>query len=160
MKIRNSTAFICLAVIAGSLIHAQKLTGTSVQVEADTTGTPREVFSVKIDGAWQPILSAASPVHIVTSAGAEVCPILKAELIDGALVFSGTCSAGSFVQHITLTAEHDIVDVSTRLQLNKGATVHSMEDHLDFLPPRHTTIDEAHRSSRFCVVPGHQERSQ
>ncbi|WP_058186400.1 glycoside hydrolase family 88 protein [Terracidiphilus gabretensis] len=142
MKVRNSTAFICLAVVAGSLTHAQKLTGTAIQIEAATTGAPREVLSVKINGEWQPVLSAASLVHIVTSAGAETCPISKAELTDGTLVFSGTCSAGSFVQHVTLTAEHDVVDVSTRLQLNKGASVRSMEDRYDFLPPRHTSIDE------------------
>src|ERR1700742_2292541 len=142
LKARNSTAFICLAVVAGALAHAQKLTAPTIQIEAVTTGAPREVFSVKINGEWQRVLSASSLVHIVTSAGAETCPISKAELIGEALVFSGTCSTGSFVQHITLTAEHDVVDVSTRVQLNKGASLRSMEDRYDFLPPRHTSVDE------------------
>jgi hypothetical protein len=125
VKVRNSAAFICLAVVPGSLTHAQKLTGPAIQIEADTTPAAREVFSIKINGAWQPVLSAASLVHIVTRTGAEDCPISKAELMDGALVFSGTCSVGSFVQHIRLTTDHDIVDVSTRLNLNKGASVRS-----------------------------------
>jgi hypothetical protein len=142
VKVRNSAAFICLAVVPGSLTHAQKLTGPAIQIEADTTPAAREVFSIKINGAWQPVLSAASLVHIVTRTGAEDCPFSKAELMDGALVFSGTCSVGSFVQHIRLTTDHDIVDVSTRLNLNKGASVRSVEDRYDFLPPRHTSVDE------------------
>jgi hypothetical protein len=142
LKVRNSAAFICLAVVGGSLIQAQKLSGPAIQIEAGGTPAAREIFSIKINGAWQPVLSAASLVHIVTGTGAEDCPISKAELTDGALVFSGTCSVGSFVQHITLTTEHDIVDVSTRLNLNKGASVRSVEDRYDFLPPRHTSVDE------------------
>ena len=142
MKARNSTTFICLATLAGSLAHAQNLHGPAIRIDTDTTHPMREVFSVKVDGVWQPVLSAASLVHVVTGTGMEACPIARAELIDGALVFGGNCSVGAFVQHITLTAESDVVDVSTRLKLNEGASVRSVEDRYDFLPPRHTSVDD------------------
>jgi hypothetical protein len=141
VNVRNSAAFICLAVLAGALIHAQELSGPAVQIEASTTPSVREIFAVKIDGRWQPVLSATSLVHVVTSTGAEDCAIEKAELREKTLVISGRCSVGSFVQHITLTAESDVVDVSTRLELNRGASVRSVEDRYDFLPPRHTSVD-------------------
>ncbi len=140
MKVRNSAAFICLAAI-GTLTYAQKLSGPAVQIEAQMTGTAREVLSVKVDGTWQPVLSLSS-VHVVTGTGAEECPISKSELQDNALVISGTCSIGTFIQHVRLTAERDIVDVSTRLEVNRGVAVHSVEDRWEFLPPRHTTVDE------------------
>jgi hypothetical protein len=138
---RDSVAFICLG-IAGTIVHAQKLGGPDVQIEAYTTPAAHQVFSVKIDGAWHPVLSAASLVHVVTAPGAEDCPISKVELVDGSLVFSGTCSVGTFVQRITLTTEHDVVDVSTRLELHRHVSVRSVEDRYEFLPPRHTSIDE------------------
>jgi hypothetical protein len=141
VKVRNCTAFVWLAV-AGSLAHSQKLSGSNIQIESESTPAVHEVFSIKVDGAWKPVLSAASLVHVVTGTGAEDCPISKAELIDAALVVRGKCSVGSFFQHITLTTEHDIVDVSTRLELNRGTSVNSVEDRYDFLPPRHTSIDE------------------
>lgn len=139
MKARNSAALICAAIMAASFTHAQKLSGPSIQVEADAA---HEVFSVKIDGTWKPALSATSLLHVVSATGAEDCPISKAELTEGTLVISGNCSVGPFVQRITLTNEHDIVNVSTRLQVNKGATVRSVEDRLNFLPPRNKAIDE------------------
>ena len=142
MKARNSVVFICLATLAGSLAHAQKLSGPAIQIDTDTTHATREIFSIKVDNVWQPVLSTESLVHVVTGAGMEACRIAKAELIDGALVFSGNCSVGSFVQHITLTTESDVVDVTTRLRLNGGASVRSVEDRYDFLPPRHTSVDE------------------
>lgn len=142
MKAPNSAAFICLAALASPLAHAQKLSGPAIQIETDTTHATREVFSINVDGVWQPVLATGALVHITTGTGIEACPIAKAELIDGALVFSGTCSAGAFVQHIALTAERDVVDVSTRLKLNHGASVRSVEDRYDFLPPRHSSIDE------------------
>lgn len=140
MKPRSPAAFICLVTLAGSLTHAQKLSGPLLQVEADATPTVHEVFSVKINGVWRPVLSAAS-LHVVTGDGAEDCPISKASLTDRALEFSGACSAGSFVQHIRLTAERDIVEVSTRFELMRGTSVRSVEDRYNFLPPRHTSVD-------------------
>jgi hypothetical protein len=142
MKARNFAALICMAPLAASFAHAQGLSGPAIQVETDTTHATSEVFSVKVDGAWQPVLSAASLVRVVTGAGIEACPIAKAERIDGALVFTGNCSVGEFVQHITLTAESDVVDVSTRFKLKDGASVRSVEDRFDFLPPRHSSVDD------------------
>lgn len=142
MIARNFAALICVAPLAGLLAHAQELNGPAIQIETDTTHATSEVFSVNVDGAWQPVLSAASLVRVVTGTGVEACPIAKAELIDGALVFTGNCSVGEFVQHITLTAESDVVDVSTRLKLKDRASVRSVEDRFDFLPPRHTSVDD------------------
>jgi hypothetical protein len=142
VKARNSATFICLAILAGSLAHAQNLHGPELRIDTGATRPMRAVFSIKVDGVWQPVLSAASPVHVVSDGGMESCPIAKADLIDGALVFTGNCSIGSFVQHINLTAESDVVDVSTRFKLSQGASVRSVEDRYDFLPPRHALVDE------------------
>lgn len=142
MKARNSAAFICLAAWSASVAHAQQLRGSAIQIDADSAHATREIFSIKVDGAWQPVLATASPVHLVTSAGMEACSIAKVDLIEGALVFAGNCSVGAFVQRINLTAESDVVDVSTRLKLKDGASVNSVEDRYDFLPPRHTSVDE------------------
>jgi hypothetical protein len=142
VKARNSAVFICLATLSASLAHAQQLSGPAIQIDANTARTPHEVFSIKVEGAWQPVLATASVVHLVTSAGIEACPIAKADLIDGALVFTGNCSVGAFLQRVALTAERDVVDVSTRLKLNDGASVRSVEDRYEFMPPRHTLVDE------------------
>jgi hypothetical protein len=142
VKARNAATFISLATLAGSLALAQDLHGPAIRIDTDSTHATREVFSIKVDGVWQPVLSAASLVHVLTGAGMEACPIATAALIDGALVFSGNCSVGAYVQHIALTAESDVVNVSTRLKLKNGASVHSVEDRYDFLPPRHTSVDE------------------
>src|ERR1700761_725664 len=138
---RDSVAFICLG-IAGTIVHAQKLGGPDVQIEAYTTPAAHEVFSAKVDGGWQPVLSAASLMHVVTASGAEDCAISKVALIDGALISSGTCSVGTFLQRITLSTEHDVVDVLTRLELHRRVSVRSVEDRYEFVPPRHTSIDE------------------
>ena len=72
----------------------------------------------------------------------EACRIANGALIGGSLVVTGNCSVGGFEQHISLTAESDVLDVSTRFKLNDGAVVRSVEDRYDFLPPRHTLVDE------------------
>src|ERR1700744_3507892 len=137
----DAVACICLG-IGGTIVHAQKLSGPDIQIEADTTPAAHQVFSAKIDGAWQPVLSAASLMHVVTASGAEDCPISKMALMDGTLISSGTCSVGTFLQRITLSTEHDVVDVSTRLELHRHVSVRSVEDRYEFLPPRHTSVDE------------------
>jgi hypothetical protein len=142
VKARNSAVIICFATLACSLAYAQKLSGPLIQVKTGNSGLPREVFSLDVDGKWEPVLSAAAPVHVRTGAGMESCPIEKSAVEDGELVLTGNCSVGAFVQHIALTAEDDIVNVSTRLKLKGGASVHSVEDRYDFLPPRHTAVDE------------------
>jgi hypothetical protein len=142
MKSRSIAAYLCLAVFGGALSLAQRLSNPSILVETDTTQPLREVFSIKVDGAWQAVLSSPSPVHVVTVAGMEACPVAKAELVENALLFTGDCSVGAFVQRITLTAESDVVDVSTRFKLKSGTSVRSVEDRYDFLPTRHTIVDE------------------
>ena len=67
MKARNSTTFICVATVAGSLAHAQNLHGPAVRIDTHTTHPMREVFAVKVDGVWQPVPSAASLVHTCTA---------------------------------------------------------------------------------------------
>ena len=142
MKARNSAVFICLATLSASLAHAQQLRGPAIQIELNTAHTPEEVFSIKVDGAWQPVLATAAVVHLVTSAGVEACPIAQADLIDGALVFTGNCSVGVFQQRVALMAESDVVDVSTLLKLNDGASARYNKKRYEFLPPRHTSIDK------------------
>jgi hypothetical protein len=71
------------------------------------------------------------------------CPIGQAVLVDGGLLIRGDCGIGTFEQRIRPTSASDVLEVSTRLVLNEGALVHSVEDRYEFMPPRHTT-DDAH----------------
>jgi hypothetical protein len=142
VKARNFAVFIGVLTLAGSLAQAQKLAGPATQIEMDTMNPAREVFSIKVDGVWQPVLSTPSLVHVVSGTGMEACSIAKGTLIDGSLVVTGNCSVGAFVQHISLTDQSDVIDISTRFKLKDGASVGSVEDRYDFLPPRHRSVDE------------------
>jgi hypothetical protein len=140
MKIHPYMIWACLLGTPG--LVAQTLTAPSLLVQVDHGPQPREVLSVKVDGTWQATLSAASSVHVRTDSGMYACPIAKATSIESGLLLIGDCGVGAFEQRITLTTESDVLNVSTRLRLKPGASVRSVEDRYDFLPPRHTTIDE------------------
>lgn len=45
----------------------QKVSSPAIQAKAHTTSAAGDVFSVKIDGGWQPALSTASLEHVVRS---------------------------------------------------------------------------------------------
>jgi hypothetical protein len=45
---------------------------------------------------------------------------------------------GKFEQRIVLPVEDDVLNVSTRLKLQHGVTINSVEDRYDFMPERHT----------------------
>ncbi len=128
---------------AQRIFALQTLTGSNLLVQVDDSGDPiRERISVKVDGLWQAALSAASSVYIRTDAGMDTCPIRKVVSIENELVLTGDCGVGIFEQRIHLTSEKDVLDITTRLDLKKGASVNSVEDRYDFLPPRNTAIDE------------------
>jgi hypothetical protein len=70
------------------------------------------------------------------------CPIGHAVSIDSGLLIGGDCEVGKFEQRIVLTDNRDVLNVSTRVTLNDGASVRSVEDRYEFMPPRHSTDDE------------------
>jgi hypothetical protein len=45
---------------------------------------------------------------------------------------------GKFEQRIVLPVEDDVLNVSTRLKLQLGVNINSVEDRYDFMPERHT----------------------
>jgi hypothetical protein len=134
----------CLFVACSQGIFAlQTLVGSNLQVQVDrVNGQVRELLSIKVDGAWQPALSAASAVHVRTDAGMIVCPIAQTVSIEDGLLLTGDCAIGAFEQRVRLTSESDVLDISTRLILNDDASVRSVEDRYEYLPSRHTAIDE------------------
>jgi hypothetical protein len=77
------------------------------------SGQIRELLSISIevDGTWQPAISASS-VHV-------------------------RVDIGTFEQRVHLTPDSGVLDVSTRLRLKDGISVHSVEHRYDFPPPRH-----------------------
>jgi hypothetical protein len=125
------------AICAGQTVSSP---GLQIQV-FDDGGQSREVLSVKVDDAWTPVLSGASPLLIHTDEGMRFCPIGNATSIDRGLLLTGDCGIGFFEQRIRLTAESDVLDVSTSLHLREGASVHSVEDRYSFLPPKHAVVD-------------------
>jgi hypothetical protein len=140
----RSIFLLCIFLITGIPLgtQAQSLSGPSVMVEVNDTHPKREVLSLKVGDVWQPMLAAASAVHIRTDAGMYICTMTKGSRIEGGLLVTGDCGVGSFEQRIRLTSENDVLDVSTRLILAQDTSVRSVEDRYDFLPPVHTTTDE------------------
>jgi hypothetical protein len=121
---------------------AETLSGPDVMVQVDDHRPAQEVFSIKLDGAWQATLAAASSVHVRTDTGMYECPISAAAPINDGLLITGDCGIGTFEQRVTLTADSDVLDVSTRLHLQDKVALYSVEDRYDFLPPLHTSTDE------------------
>ena len=53
------------------------------------------------------------------------------------LLITGDCEIGTFKQRVNLTPDTGVLDISTRLRLKDGISVHSCEDLYDFPRPRH-----------------------
>ncbi len=127
-------AYICLLVGGW---HAQgaplKLMGQKLQVQVDGA-SGQETLSVNVDGAWQAALSAASSVYVQTDAGKRTCAIKDVVAVERGLLIHGDCGIGSFEQRISLTTEEDVVDVTTRLNLNENVAIGAVEDRYNFLP--------------------------
>ena len=141
---RSSLLCLSCAVLcaAHSLCASELLSGPKVQVKAAAGSAPNVVLSIKVDGAWVAALDGLASVHVRTESGMKACSLGKVEPIENGLLLSGDCGAGAFEQRIRLTSESDVLDVSTRLTLHPGAAVDSVEDRYDFLPARHTAVDE------------------
>jgi len=134
---------LSLFAIAATIASSQTLSGPALRVQIVPEGQEsREVLSIKVGGDWQPILSAASSVYVRDAVGMHACALDHAISTGEGLTLTGECGTGSFEQRIRLTTESDVIDVSTRFELKRGATIRSVEDRYDFLPPRHTNVDE------------------
>jgi hypothetical protein len=114
---------------------------SSVRVEVHGTGAEaEETILVKAGDTWRPALSvASSAVRVRTSAQAYNCTLAEVSQIERGLVLAGDCGAGKFEQRIVLSTEEDVLNVSTRLTLQHGIAVRSVEDRYDFAPARHST---------------------
>jgi len=75
----RSIFLLCIFLITGIPLgtQAQSLSGPSVMVEVNDTHPKREVLSLKVGDVWQPMLAAASAVHIRTDAGMYICTMTK-----------------------------------------------------------------------------------
>ena len=140
----NTLAYLCLFASGTPILLAQRtLTTPSLQVDVEQgNGQMREMLSARVDGTWRVALAAGSSVHVRTDTAISVCPIQHVDSIEGGLLLTGDCGVGTFEQRIRLTSESDVLDVSTRLELKPGVAIRSVEDRYEFLPPKHTTVDE------------------
>lgn len=140
---RRWLAAIASAVLCVPQFHAEarKAGGEAIRVEMTGSGSAsKEIISLKIGDTWTPALSASSSsVQVRTATGLKTCVLSKASEIERGLLLIGDCGVGQFEQRIILSAEEDVLNVSTRLTLNPDATVHSVEDRYSFLPPRRST---------------------
>lgn len=114
------------------------------KVEVHGSGaTAQEIIFAKIGSDWTPALSAtSSPVRVKTNDGAKVCTLQETTPIERGLLLTGDCGIGKYEQRIVVSEEDDVLNVSTRLTLNPGATIQSVEDRYDFMPARRS-IDNA-----------------
>ena len=132
-----------LIALAVSAAHAavQSASSPKLRIEVDSA-TGQETLFIKIDNAWTPALSARSSVFVRTAEGMHACTITSVDSLGSGLRIHGDCSIGSFDQHRVFTSEDDIIDVSTRIDLNNNAAPLSVEDRYDFLPELHRSVDE------------------
>lgn len=137
---------LCLLSILFPLNVRGQLTTSNYKVEVTGSGPSfQETFSVKRGVAFLPTLNAVSPVHIAAGKTKTLCAIHDSTVLENTMVMRGTCGdLGSFEQRFASSSESDVLEVSTRVTLNPGIAVHSVEDRYSFLPSRHSNIDERH----------------
>jgi hypothetical protein len=119
----------------------ERASGT-MRVEVNGTGPDaEETIFVKVGASWVPALSVtSSALHIRTSAGTKVCTLSRVSQIEDGLLLAGDCGVGEFEQRIAFsTEEEDVLAVSTKLTLQHGVSVNSVEDRYDFVPKRRAT---------------------
>ncbi len=143
------TLFALLPVIGTSLVRPANatppatLTTSAYRVSFNTSGDLlEESLSIHTAAGWVPTLSAAPALRVQTPSGLEHCGITSAEPIPQGLLVKGSCYVGSFEQRLTTTADVDRLEVATRMTVKQGATINSIEDRYNFLPPRNATVDE------------------
>ena len=125
-------------------LAAQRLTGPALQLEVSgKPGAMQEMFSIRDGGHWIPVLGAGAAVYVRAANTVERCNLTRAEPSERGLLLSGECgSVGDFEQHLSLTPEDDVIDVSTRFTVKPGVVAHSIEDRYNFMPDKHRNIDE------------------
>lgn len=140
---QHRLASLIIALLCAAHLHAASLVSPrgTLRVEVNGSGsTAEETIFVKIGADWTPALSATrSPVRLKTKGEAATCELRQVTPIPRGLLFTGECGAGKYQQRIVLSSEDDMLDVSTRLTLNPGTTVQSVEDRYDFMPARRST---------------------
>jgi len=134
-------AFVLLLSVKQLIGAPQVLAGPGLRMEVDTANS-MVLLSLKVNGAWQPALSAASSIHVRTDAGMRTCPITAVIPVPNGLQLSGDCGIGTFEQRVSLTSEADVFNVTTRVKVNDGITLISIEDRYDFLPTKHDSVHE------------------
>jgi hypothetical protein len=143
-KVASAVWAICLtSFAAATCFAAETLTGPAIKVEVSAgRDHPLETVLIRQDDTWVAVLAASPSVFVHADQGLRPCSLDSAGAIAGGLLLSGECGVGKFEQRILLTADSDVLRVSTRLHLRDNVTLHSVEDRYDFLPPRHAHEDE------------------
>ena len=115
------------------------LTNNHLQLRIEDNGQGKaETLLLRVHGAWQSALSAASVVRVVEEQGGiHLCALLGVNSIEQGLSLTGDCDIGTFEQRVSLTGEDDVLSISTRLNLKTGVAISSAEDRYEFVPPRH-----------------------
>jgi rhamnogalacturonyl hydrolase YesR len=139
---RSLAALAMLGLTSGFAQAAmQTVNSPALRVQVDTESR-QELLSIRIDGAWAPVLSASSSVFVRTPDGMRNCVITGADPVESGLRIRGDCGIGTFDQDLCLNSEEDVLDVSTHLQLTADSTLLSVEDRYNFLPALHKSADE------------------
>ncbi len=149
-EMKPTMRWICFLVLlttaAGATVSvyaAEVLSSSQIRVTTSAdSDRGREVLAVKVDDKWVDALDGVASVHVRTDSGMHACSLRQVKAIKGGLLLTGDCGVGGFEQRVMLTPESDVLDVSTRLRLDAGAAVSSVEDRYDFVPARHASVDE------------------
>jgi len=132
-------AFACVPALAIEVSNG------TIRLEVNVAGASSvETISIKQGNAWVQVLSAtSSAVHIRIGEEMRTCVLKKATPIDHGILLSGDCGVlgadkeGTFNQRIVLTAEDDVLNVTTQFKMARSPSVNSVEDRYDFLPAKH-----------------------
>lgn len=108
-----------------------------------TAPAAHELFSVRSAHGALPALAASTPVRLVTDHRVTLCTIDGWSHAGPDTEVHGACGElGTFEQRFSATSEVDVLAVATRIQLNPGVVLRSAEDRYNFLPRRHTQVNE------------------
>jgi hypothetical protein len=138
-----------LALICGDALissaGAASLVSPSSTIRFEISGsgpTVKQVISIKTHAGWESALSASgSGVRLISSnpKAPELCSISSYSDMQSpqGLLLRGDCGAfGTFERRLTMSSDPDVIDISFRFAVKRGAKVLSLEDRYDFSPAR------------------------
>ena len=108
----------------------------------DVKGAKQLELSVRAGAEWVGALATRHSAYVATAEGLQPCAITGAKPHASGLTVLGNCEGGTFEQQLTFGDDPDVVEVSMVFTSAPGADIRSVEDRYDFVPARHSAVDD------------------